>query len=371
MQINLDHIEVPKEELQKVISSSMVSVRKEYHKKKVRRIARWCSAAAAAIAVAAVVCISNPTLAAELPLIGHIFERVQDDQQYPGDYSSKADRLAGTTVSESQGVTVTLSEIVCTDQSMNVSVMIESEEAFPERALQMSQTFGEDYGTRLFLTAEHQVDFMDHTAGADEYGDLEVKGEFEDDHTFIGAFRINFEVYPFAEYEVPDSFNWEMKVSGISYFAEEGGAREALADGGEWTFSNEIQKSEPETKTVSVNQYEPNGNGISEIVMTPYEVTINYVYDESQVQPGYESFDSIHSVMLDGSGKLIDDKVGMFPAEGYDLSKITVYSLDVSNASEAEWEEMWEKLYDESFAAQLPGWLEERSAAKMEIDLAE
>ena len=105
--------------------------------------------------------------------------------------------------------------------------------------------------------------------------------------------------------------------------------------------------------------------------MTPYEVTINYVYDESQVQPGYESFDSIHSVMLDGSGKLIDDKVGMFPAEGYDLSKITVYSLDVSNASEAEWEEMWEKLYDESFAAQLPGWLEERSAAKMEIDLAE
>ena len=48
----------------------------------------------------------------------------------------------------------------------------------------------------------------------------------------------------------------------------------------------------------------------------------------------------------------------MFPAEGYDLSKITVYSLDVSNASEAEWEEMWEKLYDESFAAQLPGWLD-------------
>ena len=196
MQINLDHIEVPKEELQKVISSSMVSVRKEYHKKKVRRIARWCSAAAAAVAVAAVVCISNPTLAAELPLIGHIFERVQDDQQYPGDYSSKADQLAGTTVSESQGVTVTLSEIVCTDQSMNVSVMIESEEAFPEQALQMSQTFGEDYGTRLFFTAEHQVGFMDHTARADEYGDLEVKGEFEDDHTFIGAFRINFEVYP-------------------------------------------------------------------------------------------------------------------------------------------------------------------------------
>ena len=79
---------------------------------------------------------------------------------------------------------------------MNVSVMIESEEAFPEQALQMSQTFGEDYGTRLFFTAEHQVGFMDHTARADEYGDLEVKGEFEDDHTFIGAFRINFEVYP-------------------------------------------------------------------------------------------------------------------------------------------------------------------------------
>ena len=61
----------------------------------------------------------------------------------------------------------------------------------------------------------------------------------------------------------------------------------------------------------------------------------------------------------------------MFPTEGYDLSKTTVYSLDVSNASEAEWEEMWEKLYDESFAPQLPGWREERSAAKMEIDLTD
>ncbi len=233
----------------------------------------------------------------------------------------------------------------------------------------MSQTFGEDYGSRLFLSADNRVDFIDHTVDNSEYGYLEVKGEFEDDHTFIGMFRISFVVYPFAEYEVPDSFNWDMKVSGISYFAKEGTSREALTDGGEWTFSNEVHKSDAETKTVKVDQYEPNGNGISEIVMTPYEVTINYVYDESKVQPGFERFDSIQSVMLDGSGKLIDDKVGMFPTEGYDLSKITVYSLDVSDVSDAEWEEMWEKLYDENFAPQLPQWLAEHAVAVMEIVL--
>ena len=369
MQINFDHIEIPEEELQKVISQSMDSVKQEYKRKRAYRIVRWCGTTAAAVAVVVMVCISHPTLAAELPLIGHIFERVQDEQQYPGDYSAKADSLVGNTVSESEGIKMTLSEIVCTDQSMNVSVMIESEEGFPEQALQMSQTFGEDYGSRLFLSADNRVDFIDHTVDNSEYGYLEVKGEFEDDHTFIGMFRISFVVYPFAEYEVPDSFNWDMKVSGISYFAKEGTSREALTDGGEWTFSNEVHKSDAETKTVKVDQYEPNGNGISEIVMTPYEVTINYVYDESKVQPGFERFDSIQSVMLDGSGKLIDDKVGMFPTEGYDLSKITVYSLDVSDVSDAEWEEMWEKLYDENFAPQLPQWLAEHAVAVMEIVL--
>lgn len=160
-----------------------------------------------------------------------------------------------------------------------------------------------------------------------------------------------------------------MTVEDISYFAEEEGAREALADGGAWTFSNEVQKTEVDARTIEVNQYEPNGSGITDIVLTPYEVTINYVYDEEKVQPGYEEFDSIQTVMLDGSGKVIEDKVGMFSPDGYDLSKIIVYSLDVSGDSDAAWEEIQEKIIDESFAGELPGWLEAHAVSKMEIDL--
>ena len=111
MQINFDHIEIPEEELQKVISQSMDSVKQEYKRKRAYRIVRWCGATAAAVAVVVMVCISHPTLAAELPLIGHIFERVQDEQQYPGDYSAKADSLVGNTVSESEGITSDVADV--------------------------------------------------------------------------------------------------------------------------------------------------------------------------------------------------------------------------------------------------------------------
>lgn len=96
--------------------------------------------------------------------------------------------------------------------------------------------------------------------------------------------------------------------------------------------------------------------------MSPYEVIVENDYNESKIQPGYEKYDSIGSVMLDGSGKLIKNKVGMFPVSDYDLSKITVYYLAISN--EETWVEIQEKLYDEGFAPQLREYLEETAVQK-------
>ena len=77
MQINLNEIEIPRQELQDVVDRSMASIRKMHRKKRIWKSASRFGAAAASIAVIAGIFAANPALAENLPLIGHIFERVQ------------------------------------------------------------------------------------------------------------------------------------------------------------------------------------------------------------------------------------------------------------------------------------------------------
>lgn len=366
MQIDLNEINVPREELQDVIDRSMDSVRKMHRRKTLIRIASRCGAAAAALVAVVGICAANPALAENLPLIGHIFEKVQEEQRYPGDYSAKADTLTGTNVCQSQGITITLSEIVCTDDALNVSVLIESDDAFPEDALHKETDPADGETDTFFLTAKQEMSFMDHDPEGPEYQEYDVRGRFLDDHTFIGACRLDFSLYPFTEFTISDHFSWDMDVTALSYFPGVGRPLTKLTEG-EWSFSNEVSKQEAETITVQVDQYQPNGNGITDIRITPYEAIISYTYDESMVQPGYENFDSIYSVILDGSGQVIKNKTGLFSPQGYDLSEITIYSLPVPD--ETAGTEIQENLNDESSASLLPKWLEENAVSKIEIPI--
>ena len=52
---------------------------------------------AAAVALASVLCISNPSFAAKMPLIGHIFEQVENNTSVKGDFSQVAETLTQST----------------------------------------------------------------------------------------------------------------------------------------------------------------------------------------------------------------------------------------------------------------------------------
>ena len=71
-------------------------------------------------------------IAEKFTKLGEIFGLVQDQQHYPGNYSETSVPVPGANVSQSEGITVTLSEFVCSSEALNVSVLIESEEPFPE-----------------------------------------------------------------------------------------------------------------------------------------------------------------------------------------------------------------------------------------------
>lgn len=367
MQVGLNDIKIPTEKLNMVVSENLEKVKEIHKKNRFRHIAGGCAAAAAGIAVLSGICLSNPVLAEKITKLGEIFGLVQEQQLYPGNYSETSIPVPGTNVSQSEGITVTLSEFVCSNESLNISMLIESEEPFPEAFRESVANADEIGNSYLMLTTEQSADFADEPLDLASNPYIEVRGSFQDERTFAGAFRIDFNLYPYVQYEIPDSFIWDLKVTNI--FCPDGAGKvdRSLAIPGEWSFSSQITQQDIETKTVEVNQYAPNGTSILSVTVTPYEVNIETGYDENKVQPGYEQFDNTQYVILDGSGKRIKDKIGRFPTAGYDLSKITFYYMDTPD--EETWMAIQEKLHDESFAPQLQEYLESIAIQKIEIPL--
>lgn len=86
---------IPESELlNKKMDETYQEIRKENAgKRRKLSIAVKCSTAAAILLIALVYCVKNPALAAQLPLIGHIFSGLEDKVSYPGDYSKNSIKL--------------------------------------------------------------------------------------------------------------------------------------------------------------------------------------------------------------------------------------------------------------------------------------
>ena len=82
----------------------------------------------------------------------------------------------------------------------------------------------------------------------------------------------------------PETFQWDLQIYNIFNPPVWEKPVSDFALPGEWTFSNQITKQkEISSKTIEVNDYAPNGEGISTVTVTPYEVTVNYDYNQSAV----------------------------------------------------------------------------------------
>ncbi len=371
MQIKFDEIQIPKERLNETVRESMEEVYARYKIRRRKSILAKSLTAAAAVLLAAGICFSNPVLAAKIPLIGHIFRQVQEKQRYPGNFDEVSGQVQEKNESTSEGITMTLSEVYADTEAMYVSVMIKSEEPFPEKLRKANVIDGQDIGYHLFLEMEQEFDFLEPPAEYEPWewpGEeflwepIDVEGEFADDYTYIGTFRTDFNLYPFGGADILDNFHWKLKVNKIHCY-------EFYSKQGVWEFETDAAVDKKGTKTIDVNESAPNGEVITSVTVTPYEVIVNYDFDESRVQPGYERGDMIQSVMVDAAGKQIHDKVGMFSAERYDISKITVYYFKAG--TDEEYVNIQERIRKEEEKETLLAYLEEIAVHKIEMNLAE
>lgn len=191
---------------------------------------RSFAGAAAAVMVFSAVCITNPALAAKIPLVGHVFEELGETMGFSGDFEEYATPLTEEIVTEARadekanmenakeeensamdlaenqengqvgtgaaaensvysitqnGMTVTLSEVYCNDMALYISMVIETEEEFPDTVTM------QDTDTMLLDILNSTLKFSYNDS--EKLVMNELDGKLMDEHTYAGVLRYNLE----------------------------------------------------------------------------------------------------------------------------------------------------------------------------------
>ena len=374
MQVKFDEVLIPEEKLNRVVAESMDEIYKGCKKKKsYQRFLYRIAALIGIIILSGSLVILNasvlPVLAEKSSFFKKIFEKVQGESQYSGDYDKNAVQTGGITSETTEDLRFEFSEVVCTSQSMTYSIQITSQKGFPEEAMKESTNESDSEGKWMYLVGTQSADFLKDTIEEENPDNIvSIKGHYEDEHTFIGTMRVDFNYYPFDGNEIPEHFIWSLKINSILYPNVETGVMEKLLTDGDLKFELYVDRQNLGEKIVKVNKVSPSGWKITDITLTPYEMIVNEEYDEANTQKGYEQADSIREIWTDADGRILHNKVGSFMIEGYNMSNVTVYYMPTPDEDSNTI--IMEYIYQENHTdAEIQNYLEENCVSKQEISL--
>lgn len=365
---------------------------------------------AAVLAVGFIICVSDPVMARELPLVGSLFEKLQDNVSFFGNFADNASVLEepeaaapGETTPEEassaetspqennlytktcNGLTITFSEIYANDQAIYLTMSAETPDAFPETKKDQN---GKPIVSLLTSTG---FDFKEDGAPEIQYYNLE--GAFLDEHTYSCILRIDLAeaAKDFTEYnkqydlmtqevldemgvsmddlndetdegyallsefvdkvsakggalqsyiktiDIPDSFRLSLHITELrgdrpfdesEVNTEDPGSFEVpqYIFEGNWDFEIPVTVDTSRTVTLDINETNENGIGLKSVTKTPYELTVQELYDE-----GADS--DCFLVALDAQGNRLpyNDSSGNtnnFAIQDRDISTVYIYILD-------------------------------------------
>ena len=228
--------------------------------KKFKAVYKTALGLTAAAAVFSTVCITNPAIAENIPLVGNVFKQLGNSLGFYGDYSKYAKQLTDSTEdalsadadgsqegsSNSQnvqvedqnttenhnadktkddqsysktvdGTTVTLSEVYCNELAMYLSMAIHTEDKFPDTFI----TSDGKPNIKLSENSTVKYDYMDEKSNL---FNAYLDGKMLDDNTYAGVLRIPVEDMTVDEagwtkfYEVRNAF---FKEKGIDVDSED------------------------------------------------------------------------------------------------------------------------------------------------------
>lgn len=351
------------------------------HQKDRKSFFRFFAGAGVAAAAFSCICIVNPAVAAQIPIVGHVFEKLGESLGFAGDYTNLAEPVKKSeTVLEDEGVneaTITISEAYCNEAALYLGLVIHSDEKLPATGL--------DQNNKPVINVAGMVDFdfdgedaIDWSAGGSSYLD----GVLEDENTYAGVirfdmgqyfagkdievpekFRVNLSISqivgtkledtsPEMPKELKDQYEAAMKENGLStidtqyeQFTEDEkeiehqfysnmwnayyemypeklqfpNKYENWWIDGSWDFEFDVASKNKDVIRREINDLDENGLGIIAVTKTPVEITV-----ETEQNVDY------FVVVLDADGNLMtgDASINTVSVSGHDTSKIDVYICD-------------------------------------------
>lgn len=383
-----DAIPIPKE-LNHVVKAGIqegIRQKKRLHRNKILLRHSAIAAALLAILCLGVLMVSDPALAAKLPVIGRIFSMVQEKVSYKGDFHDGAqiynndnayqnqdknttpsseppsDKPSETPpdnalVQTSNGLTITVSEANCSSQALYLALCIENEEPFPADFIKTKNMEGylPDCDL-LYLKTNTYYDVPGLTkkerANGEAYGydtPYYIEGIFVDDHTFTGIIRVSLDQdlkssslsQEGKTQQLPSQFTYYLEISDIyadllqyeDFQARDPETNEVitLQDAvqkhytGTWNFAIDITMNKEKTQVVQVNKTNDQGIGIASVEKTAFEIKADII-----LPSGAQPYDYVVAI-CDADGKPLQsqgENAEIYSVYGRNTDTVHVYVCD-------------------------------------------
>lgn len=367
---------------------------------------RIAGGAAAVLLIAFVFYMTDPVMAKNIPVVGGLFETLQNNVSFFGDFADHATTLEAVDGVETEensqdstaanaadtaytktadGLTITCSEVFANSQAVYMTMQFKSDTPFPQ-----TETRAESGTPIIDLDMTGGVDF---NPDADPSIDGQVEGQFLDDNTYACIFRYDLAqvAKDYTEYnekydemtqqvldemgitdadlsdetdegyalleeyvdkiserggeyrnyikniEIPDTFNLHLDISAVKgmeadyQWSEDDFAKYGTDAGyykyeGDWSFDIPVTVDDSQTEVMELNDTNDAGIGLKSVIRTPYELTVNELYEEG-------SNSDCFMVALDANGNKLpyNDSVGncnIFAIQDRDISTVDIYILD-------------------------------------------
>lgn len=207
----------------------------------------------------------NPAIASKLPIIGSVFEAIQEGIFLSGDYTQYATLINETVTSN--GVDVTLSEVLCDGQFLYVTYRVERKTPFKYTSWDGSSAL--DMNQLLIQDDDSYVSFSEEMLDSTGFSGLE--GKFIDENTFIGVQQFDLAS---LETEIPDEFVFQTKINRIENSAINAGDKSDVTKG-TWAFKVPVTVNKELKKVIKLDGVSTNDIRVNTISMTPFNTRVN------------------------------------------------------------------------------------------------
>lgn len=265
-----DEIHLP-EKLDDVIDKGVKQAMMMKSTKKLGRVKKVGISLAAGLTITLGLGFANPAAASKLPVIGNVFESIEKNLYFPGNYSEYATSVNETVYSN--GIAMTLSEIFSDGQFLYVTYVVESEKPFEHLSYIVEEANNEVIEVNQ-LIVEDAYSKVDFSSELELVGISGLEGKFMDEHTFVGV-----EQYYLGSGEIPETFTFQTKKVVVENYANTSGEQDQTT-WGTWAFKVPVTVNQELTSVIVVEGVEENGASIEQISMTPFGVIVDATLPE-------------------------------------------------------------------------------------------